>query len=186
MKPLRLRPWIALAAIGTLIAVAGASGPEEKLTVPAATPIVLVFDQSLSSKTATVGQTVALHVRDNVVIGDTTVITKGTKAKGIISKVEKRKRYGINAELKIALNPIKSAYGTAIPAQPRTQGKAVGGSKSGQAAAATVGGAIIAGPIGLVGGLFIHGKHVTIKPGDVLASEVAKDTVLTLPAKADM
>lgn len=167
-------------AIAALVIAAGASDSMHKLTVPAGTNVVLRFDQALSSKTATVGQTVPLSVKNDVVVDGRKVIDAGTKVTGIVSKVDQRKRFGINAKLRIALDPVKSVYGGFIPIQPRTKGTAVGGKKSSEAAAATVGGAILAGPVGLVGGLFIHGKPVTIKPGDVLVSEVAKDTVLTL------
>lgn len=178
----RVSQTIAILAVLALTISAGAAmrTHDEALIVPAGTAVVLAFDQALSSKTATVGQNVALHVKDNVMVGDKTIIKAGTKATGVISSVEGRKRYGINARLRIALNPIESAYGKSIPIQPRTKGEAVSGEKSAQAGAATAGGAILLGPVGLVGGLFIHGKEVNINPGDVLVSEVAKDIVLMI------
>lgn len=174
------RSLLVVVVVVALVLAVSASGAVKMLAVPAGTDVVLVFDQALSSKTAKVGQSVALHVKDKVVIGGKTVIKAGRKATGVISSVSKRKRYGINAKMQIALNPIKSVYGASIPVQPRTKGKAVSGKKSAQAGAATVGGAIVLGPVGLAGGYFIHGKSVNIKPGDVLVSEVSKDTVLTL------
>src|SRR5438874_9847631 len=70
------------------------------------TDVPLVFDQALSSKTAKEGDKVNLHVSQDVTIGGATVIKQGTPVTGIVSKVDKRQRYGINAKMRIALDPI--------------------------------------------------------------------------------
>ena len=40
------------------------------------------------------------------------------------------------------------------------------------------GGAVVFGPVGLIGGYFVHGKAVNIKVGDTLVTAVPKDVVL--------
>jgi hypothetical protein len=160
-----------------LLAVS-ASAKVERITVPKGTEVILAFDQALSSKTAKVGQSVALHVKNGVNIGGHTVLKAGTKVTAKISEVDKRKRYGINAKMRIVLNPVKSAYGGMITLEPRSKGKYVGGKKSNEAAGATAGGAILLGPVGLVGGYFVHGKPVNIKVGDQLSTEVSKTVTL--------
>jgi hypothetical protein len=146
--------------------------------VPKGTPVTLVFDQRLSSKTAKAGQTVRMHVRDNVVVDGRTVLARGTPVRGVISQVDKRKRYGVNAKLRIAVNPVRTPSGARLTLEPRNQGAYVAGKKSSQAAAATAGGAMVLGPVGLVGGMFIHGKSVEVKPGDTFDTSVARDTVV--------
>ena len=160
-----------------LLAVS-ASAKDDRITVPKGTDVTLVFDQALSSKTAKVGQSVALHVKDDVAIAGQTALAAGTKVTATISQVDKRKRYGVNAKMRIVINPVKSAYGGMITLEPRSKGQYVGGKKSNEAAGATAGGAILLGPVGLIGGFFVHGKPVNIKVGDLLPTEVATDVTL--------
>ena len=162
---------LAVALVSLVVSSLDAAG--RRATVPAGTQVTLVFDQALSSKTAKVGQRVKLHVADDVKVGNQVAIKKGTRVTGTISKVEKRKRYGVNATMRIALNPVKTAAGGMVTLEPRGEGGAVG-KKTGQAAAATAGGAAVLGPIGLAGGYFVSGKAVTIKVGDKLETEAAQ------------
>ena len=155
-----------------------ASAKAAQVTVPKGTEVVLVFDQALSSKTAKVGESVALHVENDVKIGGNTILASGTKVTATISQVDKRKRYGINAKMRMVLNPVRSTYGGMLNLEPRSEGKYVSGKKSSEAAGATAGGAILLGPVGLAGGYFINGKSVTIKVGDQLATEVSKTMTL--------
>jgi hypothetical protein len=142
------------------------------------TEVILAFDQALSSKTAKVGQSVALHVKNNVKVAGYTVLAAGKKVSATISQVDKRGHYGVNAKMRIVLNPVKSAYGGMLNLEPRSKGKYLGGKKTNEAAGATAGGAILLGPVGLVGGYFIHGKAVTVKVGDLLVTEVSKTVTL--------
>jgi len=181
----RLALRIAAASLVLLAACAlvmAATAPAKTITVPQGTQVLLVFDQAVNSETAKVGDRVKLHVRDNVMIGNRLIIKKGTPAEGVISTVKQRKIYGINAKVRIALNPVKSVQGVPINIEPRTKGQTAT-KKTGQAAAATVGGAIVAGPVGLVGGAFIHGKQVHVKAGDLLDTQVAKETAIVMPRK---
>ena len=160
-----------------LLAVS-ASAKVDRVTVPKGTEVILAFNQSLSSKTAKVGDPVALRVKDSVKIAGHTILAAGTKVTATISQVDKRKRYGVNAKMRIVLNPARSAYGGMINLEPRSQGSYIGGKKSNQAAGATAGGAILLGPVGLAGGYFVHGKAVNIKVGDQLVTEVSKTVML--------
>lgn len=160
-----------------LLAVS-ASAKMQQVTVPKGTEVILAFDQALSSKTAKAGDTVRLHVKNNVMIGKNTVLASGTRVSAKIVQVDKRKRYGVNAKMQLVLSPVRSTYGGMLTLDPRSEGKYVGGKKSGQAAGATAGGAILLGPIGLAGGYFVHGKSVMIKAGDLLATQTSKTVVL--------
>jgi hypothetical protein len=146
--------------------------------VPKGTVVNLVFDQALTSKTAKAGDTIKLHVKDNVAIGNMTVIKRGTPVTGQLTEVKHRQRYGVNAKILIALNPVMSTSGERIPLNHRQSGWQFGGKKSEQAAGTSIGGSILLGPIGLVGGYFVNGKRVVIKVGDPLPTEVSKDTML--------
>ncbi len=143
--------------------------------VPSGTQVILIFDQPLSSKTAKVGQLVRLHVANSLMVGNRTILRAGTPVQGVVQDVTHRKRYGINASLRLAVNPVRSVHGSLIPLEPRNVGKSVD-KKTGVAGAATVGGAAILGPIGLAGGYFVHGKPVEIPAGSVLDTQVAQNT----------
>jgi hypothetical protein len=149
-----------------------------RLVIPKGTEVTVAFDQALSSKTARVGQQVRLRVADDVFVGRQKVIARGTPVQGDISKVSTRKNYGRNAEMRIVLRPVASVTGVAVPLEAGGKGDVIGGRKSAQAAGATVGGAVALGPVGLVGGYFVHGKPVTIKKGDTLVTQVPQEVVL--------
>ncbi len=168
---------LAVAAMLSLTVVLFAANMQH-VTVPKGTVVNLVFDQGLTSKTAKVGDKVKLHVRDSVMVGSQTVIAKGTKVTGTLTDVKHKQRFGVNANIMIGLNPVMSSFGQTIPLEHRQQGKQFGGAKSEKAAGASIGGAVLLGPVGLVGGYFVTGKRVTIKAGDLLPTEVAKNTML--------
>jgi hypothetical protein len=142
--------------------------------VPPGTEVVLIFDEALSSDTAKVGERVRLHVADDVMVGSDVAIRKGVGASGVIAKVGKRERYGVNASMRLALNPVTSVSGAMIALRPRSEGQRVG-RKTGEAAAGTVAGAALLGPVGLVGGYFVAGQKAEIKAGDKLVTEVAQE-----------
>lgn len=160
-------------------AILGATALAESITVPKGTEIVLVFDQPLDSGHVKEGQAIRLHVRDAVHVGDVTILGAGSPVMGVVSKVDHRKRFGVNAKLYIALNPVTTTFGQPLALQARSEGKIIGGKRGGEAAAATAGGAVLAGPIGLVGGYFVHGKPVKIKVGDTLLTGTSEDVVLS-------
>jgi hypothetical protein len=174
MKRVLRTAVLGFAALLAFAAVAGAA----RLVIAKGTKVTLVFDQALSSKTAKVGQSVRLHVKDSVMVGRREAIRAGTPVEGTIEKVSKRKRYGVNAEMRMSLRPVRSATGVMVALEASTKGEQIHGKKSAQAAGATVGGALVLGPVGLIGGYFVHGKAVNIKPGDKLVVEVPENVVL--------
>ncbi len=162
-------------AIGLLLPL---SALAEEMKVPKGTDIVLAFDQTLNDKTAKDGDKVKLHVDKDVQIDGKTVIAAGTKVDGTITAVKKRSRYGMNAHIQMLVKPITAVDGTRLVVGYKTE--APGKGKTAGAAAATVGGAAVLGPIGLVGGYFIVGKHVDIKPGDKTTVDVDKDATVNV------
>jgi hypothetical protein len=160
-----------------VMGIAGLSAYAERIRVPAGTDVELAFAQKVSSKTIKAGDTIRLTVAKNVRVGGRTILRKGQSVTGVVSKVDKRKRFGINAQLRIALNPIRT-HGSAIKLEPRQKGDAVGGSRGTQAGAVAAGGAVVLGPIGLLGGYFVVGKEVNIKVGDKLQTQVSESTTL--------
>jgi hypothetical protein len=136
--------------------------------LPAGTEVPLIFKQAVSSKTAHAGDRVMFTVARDITDPDGHVALRaGTPVSGVIERVDKRSRWGINARIRIAINPVHG-----IPLEPRDKGAQIGGTRGAQAAAVSGGAALILGPIGLAGGYFVVGKNVNIHPGQRLRTEV--------------
>lgn len=166
-----------LKMIGVIVATTLALAATASVTVKKGTEVKLKFAQALSSRTVKAGDTVRLTVAEPLMVDGQTVLKEGASVTGVVEKVTKRSRYGINAQIRMVLNPVRTAMGKSLTLEPRGKGNVVGG-KTGEAAAATVGGAAILGPVGLIGGYFITGKSVNVKVGDPLVTQVAKTVVV--------
>lgn len=155
-----------LALLGMLSIIGAASA---QTSVPQGTEVMLRFEQPVTSKTAKPGDTVKFTIAKDVMANGTTVLKAGTPVTGVIEGVNKRDRFGKNARIRLALNPVNG-----VTLEPRDKGKPFSGSKTDKAAIASGAGALVLGPLGLAGGYFITGKSVNIKQGDTLRTEVAK------------
>lgn len=162
-----------------LVCIAAGIARAEEVVLKKNTSIKLVFQSHLNSKTAKIGDRVSFKVSEPVMADDKMVIAAGTKAVGVVERVSKRQRYGINARIRLRMLPIRSVTGAQIPLGFKEEGPIVSG-KTGGAAAATIGGAAVLGPIGLIGGLFIPGKTVDAKPGDFMTVQPAADVPVRL------
>jgi hypothetical protein len=129
-----------------LPALAQASG-----TVPAGTKISVVTDQSVSSKTAKIGQTIAGTVSRDVTSGGKVVIPKGSTAKLTVSSVQASGRLSTPAKLYLRLRSVAVAgktYTVATSSSGRTEsgkGKRDAGFIGGGAAGGAVIGALAGG-----------------------------------------
>lgn len=181
MEEIGMKVFVRLLAVVMMLVFATglfAASVTRGVTVPKGTSVDLVFDQAVSSKTAKAGNRVRLHVMNNVMVNGQKVINRGARVTAVLTDVKKRRRFGVNAKIRMALNPVMSTYGRTIPLEHRQAGQEFKGKKSERAAATAVGGAVLLGPIGLVGGYFVTGRRVSIKVGDHLSTEVATTTVL--------
>ncbi len=149
--------------------------------VPKGTDVRLAFDHDVSSKTAKIGDKVEFHVIDDVVVDGQVVIKKGSAAVGTVTDVAKGRRFGVNARMKIRLDPIAATDGTMVPIAARLKGKMTGGSTD-KAAIASGAGALVLGPIGLGIGYFVTGKEIRVKTGDTLTTEVSTNTDVKISA----
>src|ERR1700730_18652859 len=103
-----------------LPALAQASG-----TVPAGTKISVVTDQSVSSKTARIGQTITGTVSQDVTSRGKVVIPKGSTAKLTVSSVQASGRLSTPAKLYLRLRSVAVAgktYTVATSSSGRTEG----------------------------------------------------------------
>jgi hypothetical protein len=164
----QIQKAVAVLALGVM----GAAVSVAQTVVPEGTDVHLKFMQKLDSRKAHVGDRVKLAVAQAVMVNGKTVMPVGMPVTGIIEKVTKRDHFGKNASLRLALNPVKVG-GTLVTLQPRDK-QQVTGRRSDTAGAASAGGALVLGPIGLVGGYFVMGKPVQVQVGDPLLTSVSR------------
>ena len=147
-----------------------------QVVVQKGTDVDLKFMQPVTSKKAVAGQTVRLEVSNDVIVNGQRILKAGTPVTGIITKVDHRDHFGKNARIRLALNP-SHTMGGVVYLEPRDK-QSVTGRRSDTAGAASAGGAVVLGPVGLVGGYFVVGKQVKIQPGDPLYTAVSRTVTL--------
>src|SRR5260370_409962 len=142
--------FLALALV--LPALAKAEG-----TVPAGAKITVVTDQSVSSKTARIGQTVTGSVAQDVTSGGKVVIPKGSPVKLTVSSVQASGRLSTPAKLYLRLRTVTVGDKTYTIATS-SAGRTLGG--KGKRDAGFIGGGAAGGA--LIGALAGGGKGAAI------------------------
>ena len=133
--------------------------PNPGITVPAGTAITVTVSTPLSSETAQVGDTWTGVVKDNVVVGEKTVIPAGSAVSGTVSAVKSAAK-GDRAMLDLAIGSMMvegagytaNATTTAIVAGS-TRARNLGAIAGGAGAGALIGGAVGGKKGALIGGL---------------------------------
>ncbi|WP_312518491.1 hypothetical protein [Anaerospora sp.] len=110
------------------------------------------------------GDAFTFEASEDVYVNGVLVIAKGAVGEGKILKVQQARNFGRDAKLDLSFDTLQAFDGTEV--QTFLGDKAKEETKSlAKAAGATVAGLIVLGPVGVVGGAFIHGKDVTIPVG---------------------
>lgn len=113
------------------------------------------------------GDVFSFQASEDVYVNGVLVIAKGAVGEGKILKVQQARNFGRDAKMELSFDTLQAFDGTEV--QTILGDKAKEETKSlAKAAGATVAGLIVLGPVGVVGGAFIHGKDVTIPAGSEL------------------
>jgi len=134
-----------------------------------ATPVPLVFDSDVNSKTTDVGDKIPLTVSEDLKVGDTVVVKKGTPALAIVTEVDKTGMGGAPGEVFCQIDSLQAGSvviklrGTAAKEGQDKVGKAIG---------------LMFVPVVPVG-VFVHGKNAEIKQGAAFTAFVDADTLLS-------
>ena len=97
-------------AEGPVVPATLSTGPvasqQDQAVLAAGTPIVVAMDQALTTKESAVGDSFQVTVVDDVVVGTTVVIPKGTIGHGVVTFAAKRGGFGKGGILGIALRDL--------------------------------------------------------------------------------
>lgn len=133
------------------------------------TSLRIALKEEINSKTAQVGDFVALEVIDDVDVNGVIVITAGTPLKGEITEASKAKMMGKAGKIDFIVTFTRSVDGQNI--RLRTSNKSFSGTnKQGGIIAA----AVIVNPLVLL----LKGKNITLKKGQNFSAYIDKDYVI--------
>ena len=96
--------------------------------------------------------------------GNVLLVPAGTVGSGTITSLKKARSFGRNGALDITFDTIPAIDGTEFTAVQGKEAKDKTRSEV-KAAGASVAGAVLLGPVGLVGGAFIKGKNIEYPAG---------------------
>jgi len=149
------------AAIEILITAAQADAAI--VTIVPGTPLKVHVVGSLSSASATVGQTFGIVAAEPMTVQGLVVVSSGATGQGHVVAVTPSGKNGKGGSLSVALDWIPAVDGQQLPLAATPQSTA-GANKTGTANSATVVATLVFGPVGLFAHNFVKGKDVVVKP----------------------
>jgi hypothetical protein len=140
-----------------------------------ATPVHLVFSQTVSSATAQTGDTIELEVVDDVTVDGLLIIPHGSTAWATVTDAEHKRHLGRPGKLDINIDKVRLADGekTLLRAVKDVQG----GSHTGAMTGAMVATSLVLLPAAPLF-LFMHGKDITIPKGTAITAFTQGDVRL--------
>lgn len=165
--------------MGRLMRVAFPSGRIDvsQISIPKDTLLKIRTLSKIDSTKSRVGDFIAFKLVDDVYINGYLAIPRGTQGRGRITEVQQKANFGRDAKVEIAFDSVESLDGTIVKtilgekAKEQTRSLAL-------AAGASVAGLVILGPIGIVGGVFVHGEEVMIPTGTDMFIQTAAEEQL--------
>ena len=147
----------------------------QRVIIPANMVVTMTNLDELNSKTIQEGDVVRFTVSDDVLVGDVIAIPRGMEVNGTVTKARKSCRFGKDGKIEIMYDHVRAADGSPVALmvgdKTKDQYKRTAG-----AVGASAAGAVILGPVGLVGGLFVHGNEVDIPAGTTMYAETKENT----------
>lgn len=140
------------------------------LKVPDGTALRLSLSESLSSATNEVDNPVHFEVLEDVKIGDTIAIPKGSTAVGHIVEVEPRRRMGRAGKLNFTVDHVKAPDGGNLRLRAASNRK--GEDKTGT----VIIGSVVLSPLFLI----MRGKDITIPKGTEITAYIDGDREIAL------
>ena len=159
------------------------------VVLPGNTPLRLRFMDELSPAISQVGDRVRLELTNDLIVDRCLVAPAGSLVMTEVREVKKPRMFGVPGEVRLSfdgLKPLgpqrpvvfvgehaKKAIEDARKTGDRGEGAIVG------AGAASIAGAAILGPVGLVSGFFIRGNSIRIPAGSVTFVQTSDDIAVS-------
>jgi len=147
----------------------------KEYTLRAGTAIVFEAAQTYNAKNISVGQTVMVRVKYNIVVNKNTLISAGALGAAIVSDIQKPKSFGRAGKMEIQLQTVQAVDGQ----QVQVSGIPMvyeGDDKKGMAWGIALGAGLFTSGVGLLAGFFIKGKNAEFRAGMSINASVASDT----------
>ena len=127
----------------------------------------LTLTEPISSKKNVKDDVVHVKLAEDIMDGEVLLAPKGTPGTGHITEITKARSFGRNAKLNIVFDQLQGIDGTIFTALQGEEAKAKTKDEL-KAAGASVAGAVVLGPVGLVGGFFVKGKPIDLPEGTLV------------------
>ena len=157
----------------------------QAVTVPADTTFKVRFMDELSPATSKTGDYVRLELTNDLIVNQILVAPAGSLLVTEVRDVKRPRMFGIPGEVRLSFQELKPLgpqkipvlVGKASEAAIKEARKTGNRGESGiiGAGAASVAGAVLLGPVGLVGGMFIRGNSIKIPVGAVTFVQTSGD-----------
>lgn len=147
----------------------------QSVVIPEGTLVRMRNLEPLNSKTAQKGDPVYFAVDEDIVVNDVVAIPRGMEAEGVITNARKSGLFGKDGKIEITYHTVRAGDNTPVPliVGEKTKEEYM---RTAGAVGASAAGAIVLGPVGLVGGLFVRGNDVDLPEGVEMFAEVSQDT----------
>ena len=127
----------------------------------------VTLNTPINTATSKVGDDFSFTVADDIMDGNVLLVPAGTVGEGHISELKKASSFGRNGKLDLIFDKVPALDGTDFTAIQGEEAKAKTKQEL-KAAGASVAGAVLLGPVGLVGGFFVKGKNIDLPEGSTI------------------
>jgi len=146
------------------------SPASSRIHIPEGTELSVIVSERISSKTSAEGDRFTITLKDDVQLADGTVISAGYKGVGEVTYAEKSGMFGQPGALNVKFDYLKIGD-MRVPLR---------GTK-GSEGKSSVGSAVAVTALVGIGGFFVHGHNVDLKPAQVMTAFVDRDTDVARP-----
>jgi hypothetical protein len=156
------------------------SHAERTLKIPIGAPVEIISKYEINSAEVRAGDVLTFSVSEPIKIGGVTVIEAGARVTGKVTKAHKGRPFGKAGRLAWEVQSAMAVNGERVPLT--LTNNAVGDSKGGTVATATIATAVLllpAAPVALLWG-FKRGKPAIIPAGKVFNAFVQTETTISL------
>ena len=176
-----LRSLAAVALAGAFVLALGTQAKAATVTIVPGTALNVHVVGSLSSATASPGETFQIAAAEALLVQGLQVVTPGAVGQGHVVSATPAGKSGKQGNIKVQLDWIYAADGQQIPLTATARAVS-GDNKTGQANTANVAATLIFGPVGLFAHNFVKGKDVVVNSSFVFPAytgEVRTVSVVT-------